>query len=219
MKTKLVFIIFGALFLSTAGAFYYEGAPEEAGAAEKTYIAVKEAEPLKDFNGDEELVNESVESEDQAAVLSEKEATESKDKFTEPNEDVQANQEKAESKDSIQYGDSLYVNVMNESKYQRQAKIAKKYGTELYAVPSTDLFAYFKGNEMVISKSTGVASANPQYVEMLKELYSGVGFLYVGVIENIDLVNKTGAKVTVEFDPYQAYSISKKENGWILLSW
>jgi hypothetical protein len=54
---------------------------------------------------------------------------------------------------------------------------------------------------------------------MLKELYSGEGFLYEGVLENIELVNKTGAKVTVEFDRYQAYSISKRENGWILLSW
>lgn len=219
MKTKLAFVIFGALFLSTAGAFYYEGVPEEAGASEKTYIAEKEAKSLKEVNSDEELVNESVESEDKAAVVSEKEANESKDKVTEPKEEVQTNQEKAESKNTIQYGDSLYVHVMNEPKYQRQAKIAKKYGTELYAVPRTDLFAYFNGKEMVISKSTGVASANPQYVEMLKELYSGEGFLYEGVIENIDFVNKNGARVTVEFDRYEAYTISKKENGWILLSW
>jgi len=216
MKTKLAYVIFGTLFLSTAGAFYYEGAPEEAGASEKTYIAENEAKTLKEVNSDEELENERVESEDQAAVVSVK-VTESKDLATEPKEEI--NQKKAESKDSIQYGDSLYVNVMNEPKYQRQAKIAKKYGTELYAVPRTDLFAYFKGKEMVISKSTGVASANPQYVEMLKELYCGDGFLYEGVSENMDFVNKTGAKVTVEFDRHEAYTISKKENGWILLSW
>jgi DNA mismatch repair ATPase MutL len=220
MKTKLAFIIFGALFLSTAGAFYYEGSPEEAGATEKSYIAEKEAESLKEVNSNEELSNGSVESAgEKANVVLEKESAESKDKLTESKEDVQTNREKAESNDSIQYGDSLYVNVMNEPKYQRQAKIAKKFGTELYAVPSTDLFAYFKGNEMVISKSTGVASANPQYVELLKELYSGEGFLYEGVIENIDFVNKTGAKVTVEFDRHEGYTISKKENGWILLSW
>ncbi|MEH7886669.1 hypothetical protein V7654_20400 [Bacillus sp. JJ1609] len=218
MKTKLAFIIFGALFLSTAGAFYYEGTPEEVGASEKTYIAEKEGKSLKEVNSDEELVNESVKSEDKAAVVSEKEATESKDQVTQPKEEKN-NQEKAGFKDTIQYGDSLYVNVMNEPKYQRQAKIAKKYGTELYAVPETDLFGYFKGKEMVISKSTGVVSANPKYVEMLKELYSGEGFLYEGVIENIDFVNKNGAKVTVEFDRYEAYTISKKENGWILLSW
>jgi len=218
MKTKLSFVIFGALFLSAVGAFYYEGAPEDAGAAEKTYIAEKEAESLIEVNSDVELDKENVESENKAAVVSEKEAAESKDKLTKSKEDVQTNQEKAESNDSIQYGDSLYVNVMSEPKFQRQAKIAKKYGTELYAVTSTDLFAYFKGNEMVISKSTGVASANPQYVDMLKELYSGEGFLYEGVIENIDFVNKNGAKVTVEFDRHEAYTI-KKENGWILLSW
>ena len=219
MKTKLAFVIFSALFLTTAGAFYYEGAPEEAGASEKTYIAEKEAKSLKEVNSDEELVNESVESEDKAAVVPVKEATESKDQVTEPKEEVKINQEKAESNNTIQYGESLYFNVMNDPKYQRQAKIAKKYGIELYAVPRTDLFGYFKGKEMVISKSTGVASSSPQYVEMLKELYSGEGFLYEGVIENIDLVNKTGAKVTVEFDRYQAYAISKNENGWILLSW
>lgn len=219
MKKKAAFTIFSTLFLSTAGAFYYGGAPEEAGASEKTYIAEKEAESLKEVNSDEELVIESVKSEDKAAVVSEKDAVESKDQVTEPKGEVKTIQEKAESKNTIQYGDSQYVNVMDEPKYQRQAAIAKKYGTELYAVPQTDLFAFFKEKEMVISKSTGVASANPQYVELLKELYSGEGFLYEGVIENIDFVNKNGAKVTVEFDRYEAYSISKKENGWILLSW
>ncbi|MEH7441950.1 hypothetical protein V7201_06385 [Bacillus sp. JJ1122] len=219
MKTKLAYVIFGALFLSMAGAFYYEGAPEEAGASEKTYIAEKEAESFKEVNSDEELMNESVESDAKTDVVSDKETTESKKKVTEPKEEVNTIQEKTEPKDTIQYGDSLYVSVMDEPKYQRQAKIAKKYGTELYAIPRTDLFAYFNGKEMVISKSTGVVSANPQYVEMLKDLYSGEGFLYEGVSENIDFVNKTGAKVTVEFDRYEAYSISQKENGWIVLSW
>jgi hypothetical protein len=160
-KTKAAFSIFGALFLSTAGAFYYEGAPEEAGASEKTYIAEKEAKSLKENNSNEELVNESVESEDKAAVVSDKEATESKDQGTEPKEEVKTNQEMAEFKNTIQYGDSLYVNVMNEPKYQRQAKIAKKYGTELYAVPRTDLFAYFEGKEMVISRSNWAGIGQP----------------------------------------------------------
>lgn len=219
MKTKIAYVIFGALFLSTAGAFYYEGAPEEAGASGKTYIAEKETESLKEVKSEEELMNESVESEDKAAVVSETEATESKDQVTELKEEVKTKKEIAQSKNTIQYGDSLYISVMDEPKYQRQSKIAKKYGTELYAVPPTDLFAYFNGKEMVISKSTGVVSTNPQYVEMLKELYSDEGFLYEGVSEIIDFVNKTGAKVTVEFDRYEAYSISKKENGWIVLSW
>lgn len=211
MKTKAAFAIFGALLLSSVGGFYYGGAPDHAGASEKTYIMEKETKLPDEINSKERINreenNKDGEAEGENNGQPEVEAAES------------SIENKTPPKDTIQYGDSLYVNIMNEPKYQRQAKIAHKYGTELYAVSGTDLFAYFKGKEMVIGKSTGVASASPQYVEMLKELYSGEGFLYEGVSENIDFVNKTGAKVSVEFDRYEAYTISKKENGWIELSW
>lgn len=216
MKKKAVFTIFSALFLSSAGAFYYGGAPEKADATEKVYIASENPQSIKEMEY-KELENKEmpVSPTDKPEVKPEPESEPEQQQSSEaPNDLV-----KEDSNDTIKYGDSLYVSLMDEPQYQRLVKIAKKYGTQLYAVQNTDLFGFFKGKEMVIGKSTGVASASPQYVEMLKELYSGEGFLYEGVSENIDFVNKTGAKVSVEFDQYEAYSISKRENGWIILSW
>lgn len=212
MKTKAAFAIFGALFLSSVGAFYYGGAPEKADATENVYMAAENPQSIKEMEP-RELENKGipVSPPDKPEVKPEPEKQQSSEAT---NDEV-----KEDSEDTIKYGNSLYVSLMDEPKYQRLVKIAKKYGTELYAVQNTDLFGFFKGKEMVIGKSTGVASASPQYVEMLKELYSGEGFLYEGVSENIDFVSKTGAKVTVEFDRYEAYTISKKEDGWIELSW
>ncbi|HAF0292618.1 TPA: hypothetical protein G9C53_005025 [Salmonella enterica subsp. enterica serovar Typhimurium var. 5-] len=212
MKKKAAFTIFSALFLSAAGAFYYGGAPEEADATEKVYIATENPQSIKEIER-KELENKEL------AVSPTDNPTDKAE--VEPEKQPPAANEQVieDSRDTIKYGDSLYVNIMDEPKYQHMIKVAKKYGTQVYAVQNTDLFGFFKGKEMVIGKSTGVASASPQYVEMLKELYSGEGFLYEGVSENIDFVNKTGAKVTVEFARYEAYAISKKENGWIELSW
>ncbi len=111
------------------------------------------------------------------------------------------------------------MNIMNNKKFQHLINTALKYNSTLYAVPNTDLFAIFKNGKMIYSYSTGIASAPSGYSELLKEVFSGEGFMYKGVAENIDFVKETSAKVSVKFSRYEAYTIYKNQDGWITLSW
>ncbi|KON86253.1 hypothetical protein AF332_05055 [Sporosarcina globispora] len=72
---------------------------------------------------------------------------------------------------------------------------------------------------MIYSSSTGYAAAPSGYSELLKEVFTGEGFVYEGMTENINFVKETRAKVSVEFTRHQAYTIDQKEDGWITVSW
>lgn len=86
-------------------------------------------------------------------------------------------------------------------------------------VQDTDLYPMFKNGEIIYNSSTGYSAAPSGFSELLKEVFTGEGFVYEGMNENIDFVKKTGAKVSVEFTRHQAYTIDQKEDGWIKVSW
>jgi hypothetical protein len=221
---KISFIIVSALYLTTAGAFYYGGAPEKTAASDENIIIQQHLQSsklveYKDQNIQEEFFN------GQTDEISSADLRTNEDKIEDPVEEpkdvqpVTQPEEKMLTEDTIQYGDSTFVSLMQETRFQHLINVALKYDAKLYAIPDSDVFAFFKAGNIILTKSTGVTAAHPQYVEMLKEVHSGEGFLYEGVLENIDFVNRTGAKVTVEFEPYTGYAISREPDGWIVVSW
>ncbi|MCS0826778.1 hypothetical protein NX029_22865 [Cytobacillus firmus] len=105
------------------------------------------------------------------------------------------------------------------NRLQHIINIAAKYGSKLYVVQDTDLYAMFKNGEMIYNSSTGYSAAPSGFSELLKEVFTGEGIVYEGMNENIDFVKKTGAKVSVEFTRHKAFTIDQKEDGWITVSW
>lgn len=107
---------------------------------------------------------------------------------------------------------------MDVAKFQHLINVANKYDSKLYAVPNTDLFAIVKNGEPIFHKSTGFSSTPLNSSALLKDVFNGDGFIYKGISENIDFVSETSAKVTVEFEQRQGYTIYQKD-GWIVVSW
>lgn len=223
--------------LSIVGAFYYEGAPKETNANEKElvsneipqsqkYAEYKDGNTEKFMESNEippanKIVIKTKELEETGEVV---QSSENKERITEKNKD--ANDETQENEEeqvaAIKYGDLVYVEIIDVSENNRLKHImnvAAKYGSKLYGVQDTDLYAMFKNGEIIFTSSTGYASASSGYSELLKEVFTGGGFVYEGMTENIDFVKKTGAKVSVEFTRHKAYTIDQKEDGWITVSW
>ncbi|WHY61479.1 hypothetical protein [Cytobacillus firmus] len=237
MKGKISLIILTAVSLSIVGAFYYEGAPKETNANEKElvsneipqsqkYAEYKDGNTEKFMESNEippanKIVIKTKELEETGEVV---QSSENKERITEKNKD--ANDETQENEEeqvaAIKYGDLVYVEIIDVSENNRLKHImnvAAKYGSKLYGVQDTDLYAMFKNGEIIFTSSTGYASASSGYSELLKEVFTGGGFVYEGMTENIDFVKKTGAKVSVEFTRHKAYTIDQKEDGWITVSW
>jgi len=63
---------------------------------------------------------------------------------------------------------------------------------KLYSVQNTDLFAIFKSGEIIYSSSTSFASAPIGYTEMLKEIFSGDGFVLKSIQEKKQCKSKCG---------------------------
>ncbi|WP_436373761.1 hypothetical protein [Cytobacillus sp. BC1816] len=241
MKGKIPIIILTAVSLSAVGAFYYGGAPKETNANGKELVSneIPQSQKYAEYkDGDTEKFMESKEIPPANKVVTKgSEATEkleetgevvksseNKERITEKNKD--ANDETKENEEekvaTIKYGDLVYVEIIDVSENNRLKHImnvAAKYGSKLYVVQDTDLYAMFKNAEMIYTSSTGYASASSGYSELLKEVFTGEGFVYEGMTENIDFVKKTGAKVSVEFTRHKAYTIDQKEDGWITVSW
>ncbi|MEK3853453.1 hypothetical protein [Cytobacillus sp. FSL H8-0458] len=229
MKKKWYSIIFMVTFLLAACAFSNKGAPDNAVAGSSEVntsdVSEREAGILEKQNKEHQeavIINQTqTETAEQNDLNKESNGTDISDE-TKPqikplDKEEKVSEEKAP-EDKIEIDGYQYVSVMDETKFQHLINVAKKYDSKLYAVPNTDLFAIIKSGEPILYKSTGVTSVPVNRVSLLKDVFSGEGFLYKGIPENIDFVKNTGAKVTVEFSQYEAYSIFLKD-GWIYVSW
>lgn len=128
--------------------------------------------------------------------------------------------EEIPAEDSIIIGDSEYINLMHEAKFQDWINVAVKYGAALYAIPYSDVFAIVKDGEVLVGMSTGVASAAPNHTDILCDLMADKGESSEEIIEGVNQVAETGESVQLvgpqEFD--DDFSIEKQDE-WIVVSW
>jgi hypothetical protein len=138
----------------------------------------------------------------------------------EPTEPLVEEKEEIPAEDSIIIGDSEYINLMHEAKFQDWINVAVKYGAALYAIPYSDVFAIVKDGEVLVGMSTGVVSAAPNQINILCDLMVDKGDSAEKLIEGIKQVAETGESIQLigpqEFD--DDFSIEKQE-GWIVVSW
>ena len=122
--------------------------------------------------------------------------------------------------DYIIIGDTKYINLMQEEKFQDWINVAEKYGAALYAIPYSDVFAIVKEGEVLVGMSTGVASAAPNQIDILCDLMVDKGDYAVEIIEGIKQVAETGESVQLtgpqEFG--DDFTIEKQDE-WIVVSW
>lgn len=138
----------------------------------------------------------------------------------EPSEPLVEEKEETPAEDSIMIGDSKYINLMQEEKFQDWINVAQKYGAALYAIPYSDVFALVKEGEVLVGMSTGVASAAPNHIDILCDLMVDKGDYAVEIIEGIKQVAETGESVQLtgpqEFG--DDFTIEKQDE-WIVVSW
>ncbi|WP_336990500.1 hypothetical protein ABXS71_19920 [Bacillus infantis] len=218
---KIYAIIFTALFLASAGAFYMEGAPLDATASDKKADEVQSEKQ-------EETADPSPQAEETATVETEP----SKDKeeplqdlsenengaSQEPSEESEAASTQTQNQDTIKIEDVVYVNIMDSEKFAHMSRTAAKYGAKLYALPNSDLFVIAKDGKPIVYMSTGVKTASVAYADLMAELFTEGFSEYKKLPENILFSAETGAEVSVDFGDYIAYGIETKE-GWIKVSW
>jgi hypothetical protein len=118
--------------------------------------------------------------------------------------------------DYIMIGDTKYINLMKEEKFQDWIKVAEKYGAALYAIPYSDVFAIVKDGEVLVGMSTGVASAAPNHIDILCDLMIDKGEAAEKLIEGINHVAQTGESVQLTVG--DNFSIEKQDE-WIVVSW
>lgn len=220
MKKKLYSIIFMSLLFLTASAFHFEGAPDNVVANQDPIVPKLENENLEKQNIDqleiESNLDNGIQNETSKQEDLNQEFDDSKKGIESKDEPIVVDENKVE--DTIEIGGYLYVNLMKDSKFKHLISVAQKYDSKLYGVPNTDIFAIVKNGEPIFHKSTGVASASIEWVPLLVDVFSGDGFVYKGITENINFVAETGAKVKVEFAEYEGYSIYQKDNE-LIVSW
>ncbi|MDR7079446.1 hypothetical protein J2Y03_004504 [Neobacillus niacini] len=137
-----------------------------------------------------------------------------------PSELLVEEKEETPAEDSIMIGDSKYINLMQEEKFQDWINVAQKYGAALYAIPYSDVFAIVKEGEVLVGMSTGVASAAPNRIDILSDLMVDKGDYAIEIIEGIKQVAETGESVQLtgpqEFG--DDFTIEKQDE-WIVVSW
>jgi hypothetical protein len=138
----------------------------------------------------------------------------------EPSEPLVDEKEETHAEDFIMIGDTEYINLMQEEKFQDWISVAEKYGAALYAIPYSDVFAIVKDEEVLVGMSTGVASAAPNHIDILCDLMVDKGESADQIIEGINHVAQTGESVQLagpqEFG--DDYTIVKQDE-WIVVSW
>jgi D-lyxose ketol-isomerase len=138
----------------------------------------------------------------------------------EPKQSVVVDKEKTPAEDSIIIDDTEYINLMHEEKFNDWISVAEKYGATLYAIPYSDVFAIVRDGEVLVSMSTGVASASPNHINILFDLMADKGEAAGMIIEGIKHVVQTGESVQLsgpqEFG--DDFSIDKQDE-WIVVSW
>jgi len=131
----------------------------------------------------------------------------------EPAELLAEEKEETAASDSIVIGDSEFVNLMHEDKFQDWITIAKNYGAALYAIPYSDVFAIVKDGEVLVGMSTGVASATPNHLDILSDVMVHKEKASEKIIDNINTVAQTGASIHGN-----DFSIEMQDE-WIVVSW
>jgi hypothetical protein len=138
----------------------------------------------------------------------------------EPSEPVVEEMEETPAEDYIVIGDTKYINLMHEEKFQEWITVAVKYGAILYAIPYSDVFAIVKEEEVLVGMSTGVASATANHIDILCDLMVDKGESADKIIEGIKQVAQTGESVHLvgpqEFG--DDFTIVKQDE-WIVVSW
>ena len=138
----------------------------------------------------------------------------------EPTEILVDEKEETHAEDFIIIGDSTYINLMQEEKFQDWINVAVKYGATLYAIPYSDVFAIVKDEAVLVGMSTGVASATPENIAILCDLMVDKGESAEGIIEGIKHVAQTEESVHLagpqEFG--DDFTIEKQDE-WIVVSW
>ncbi|MGD6843038.1 hypothetical protein ACQCVH_11025 [Bacillus infantis] len=210
MKKKTAASLILALFFAASGAFYIEGAPEKAIADEEM--------PGTAEKSDQSLDAKTAVEDEKSAIKEKSEKTQTVEKseeedMPETNADTNTIQ-----KDTIKIGDRLYDNVMDNSKFSRLIKPARKYGAKLYGLAGTDSFVIAKDGKPIVYMSTGTCSASAAHANLLAELFASGFEEYKKLQENILFSAETGAEISVKFEQYTAYSI-KNENDEITVSW
>lgn len=138
----------------------------------------------------------------------------------EPTEPVVEEKEETPAADSIMIGDSKYINMMQEEKFQDWINVAVKYGASLYAIPYSDVFAIVKDGEVLVGMSTGVASATQDHIGILCDLMVDKGESSEKIIEGIKQVTQTGETVQLVGPQEFGYDYSiEKQDEWIVVSW
>ena len=103
--------------------------------------------------------------------------------------------EETPAEDFIMIGDSKYINLMHEEKFQEWITVAVKYGATLYAIPYSDVFAIVKDEEVLVGMSSGVASATSNNIDILCDLMIDKSESAEKMIEGIKHVAQTGESV------------------------
>jgi hypothetical protein len=138
----------------------------------------------------------------------------------EPSEPVVGEMEETPAEDYIVIGDTKYINLMHEEKFQEWITVAVKYGAILYAIPYSDVFAIVKEEEVLVGMSTGVVSATANHIDILCDLMVDKGESADKIIEGIKQVAQTGESVHLvgpqEFG--DDFTIVKQDE-WIVVSW
>ncbi|MEH7252794.1 hypothetical protein V7111_11770 [Neobacillus niacini] len=138
----------------------------------------------------------------------------------EPSETLVDVKEETPAEDFIMIGDSKYINLMHEEKFQDWINVAVKYGATLYAIPYSDVFAIVKDEEVLVGMSTGVSSAALNNIDILCDLMVDKGESAEKMIEGIKHVAQTGESVQLvgpqEYD--DDFSIVKQDE-WIVVLW
>lgn len=133
--------------------------------------------------------------------------------FQEPSKHLAEEKDETPAADSIIIGDSEYINMMHEEKFQDWISVAEKYGAALYAIPYSDVFAIVKDGEVLVGMSTGVASAAPNHLDILSDVMVHKEKAPEKIIENINTVAQTGESIQVD-----DFSIEMQDE-WIVVSW
>jgi hypothetical protein len=214
-------ILFMVSFFLAAGAFYYEGAPEKVAAEEDQVNETVQKQQEPDSAGSsEENAPEAVTQGTQGSDKKEQEkdtesGTSQTSSESKPSEINTSNNEKEEMKDTIEIDGTLYVLIMDETKYPNIVHLieaAREYNAKLYGIPNSDVFAVVKDGNVISHFSVGGMSVLPEHAEFAKIKLSG----YKGIGQNIDFVIDTRAKVTVEWSSSAFYSVDFRD-GWVVI--
>lgn len=200
-------------FFAAAGAFYYEGAPEEVAAVQEEKKVVNEQQ---EKDSSDEIIPEAKE-ETSAVGKNEEKPAEIKESQNNPVIDKAEPDKTEQDGEMIELDGEMYQLIMDEKKYSNIVhliKAAKEYDSKLYGIPNSDVFAVLKDGKVISSFSVGSMSVLPEHADFAKIKLSG----YKGINHNIDLVNETHGKVTVEWSESAFYNIEYR-NGWIVINY